>query len=107
MKNTSLKSKILSLLIMLTMLVGMMPYSGIISYAVDSSEVADAPFEVSAVAKLGEEMTMTVPFKNDGRVFISFTPTVTATYIIKATDGTSDPMSYLYNSQGLRIIGRQ
>ena len=100
MKNTSLKSKILSLLIMLTMLVGMMPYSGIISYAVDSSEVTDAPFEVSAVAKLGEEMTMTVPFKNDGRVFISFTPTVTATYIIKAINSTSDPMSYLYDSQG-------
>ena len=41
MTNTTLKTKFLSLLIMLTMLVGTMPLSGIVSFAVGTTEATD------------------------------------------------------------------
>ena len=97
MKNATLKSKIFSFIIVLTMLVGMIPYSGIIAFAVGSST---APFETAATAELDEEMTLAIPFREDGNAYVDFTPAVSGTYIIKATVSESDPILELFDSEG-------
>lgn len=115
MKNTTMKSKILSLIIMLTMLIGMIPLSGIVSYAVESMETCEHVdenvnglcdtcngflSEPDGEIRANEALTKDVPQRNSGFLYLTFTPIVTDTYVIKASKSTDDPLVYVYDSNG-------
>ena len=115
MKKTTLKMKFFSLLITLTMLIGMMPLSGIVSYAVGDDETC-AHIDDDNNAKCDtcegflsepegeifedELVTKDLPVKNDGFIYFAFTPTATDEYAIVAVESENDPLMYLYNSDG-------
>ena len=118
MKKTTLKMKFFSLLITLTMLIGMMPLSGIVSFAVGDDETC-AHIDDNNNAKCDtcdgflsepegeifedELVTKDLPVKNDGFSYFAFTPTATDEYAIVAVESENDPLMYLYNSDGTYV----
>ena len=119
MKNATWKSKLLSLLIMLTMLVGMVPLSGIVSFAVEGAADCEHvdnningkcdncdEFLSDPVGEilLGEQRTENIPYNVNGFLYLTFTPSVTGTYEIKALESSGNPFVYVYDSEGNLIV---
>ena len=118
MTNTTLKAKFLSLLIMLTMLVGMVPLSGIISFAVESADCdhTDTDYDafcdacikfmpiVSGEVTYGEKMTIDLPVAYQ-KGFVTFVPEVSGEYYIRSfeSEKSRDPYLFVYNANGERI----
>lgn len=116
MKNTTLKAKFLSLVIMLTMLVGMVPLSGIMSFAVentatcehtdeDDNKICDAceSFISESIESitLGENVTVDIPYGREYH-YLKFTPETSGLYRIESyqNDDSYDPMLFVYNENG-------
>ena len=96
MKNTTLKNKIISMLIMLTMLIGMVPISGFVSYAEAISE-----YETILA---GEEKTVTLNGSTDIEKIFEFTPTEDGVYNFYSYDQEYDTYGIILDGDGVNQL---
>lgn len=94
MTKTTLKAKLISLLVVFTMLVGVLPISSIVVYAVDNSYEAIA---------LDEEKTVTLNGETVIEKIFTFTPEESGRYSFYSYGSQHDTFGYILDENGVEL----
>lgn len=94
MTNTTIKTKLFSLIIVLTMLVSIMPFSEIVAYAADNSYETIALDEEKKVTLNGDTVTEKI---------FAFTPSESGEYAFYSYDSQYDTYGYICDENGQEL----